>query len=402
MVAERAQAPRSATAYVVHMLRLDNSGAVNSAPDNKKGHGARRDLSNGDLVMEGPQLRDVNVREKAISAAGAAFVSAVLVNPLDVAKTRLQAQVAGVDYNTVAWQQLPRHIESIGLEKVINGGRCPPVCPRIGNAGVAPLCSPACFQYKSTFDVFSKVIQQEGFFRLWRGTNAALAIAIHTVGIYLPCYDILREKLETAATESAPLPKPYAAASGFEVSPQATPDVPRELEILKDIIFEHSSEVQDLIRHVSESGNSLAMEDTPTEVKVPEASKSQARSLQTDTSLQASTDAEKVLFTTDDKRVIANAERQEDTSYKGDFLQHSILPTPSDSEGSEHAALWMSGPSTVPKTESLGGDVEQKEISGQEDTSVRNVVTTDHPMASLPTDTTPKDSQVPIDSKFQG
>ncbi|OAE25526.1 hypothetical protein AXG93_1543s1430 [Marchantia polymorpha subsp. ruderalis] len=192
------------------------------------------------------------------------------------------------------------------------------------------------------------------------------------------------------------------AASGLEVSPQATPDVPRELEILKDIIFEHSSEVQDLIRHVSESENSLAMEDTPTEVKVPEASKSQARSLQTDTSLQASTDAEKVLFTTDDKKVIANAERQEDTSYKGDFLQHSILPTPSDSEGSEHAALRMSGPSAVPKTESLGGDVEQKEISGQEDTSVRNVVTTDHPMASLPTDTTPKDSQVPIDSKFQG
>ncbi|URE44344.1 Solute carrier family 25 member [Musa troglodytarum] len=38
--------------------------------------------------------------ERAISAAGAALVSSIIVNPLDVAKTRLQAQAAGVPYNT--------------------------------------------------------------------------------------------------------------------------------------------------------------------------------------------------------------------------------------------------------------------------------------------------------------
>ncbi|KAG6548527.1 hypothetical protein Mapa_010015 [Marchantia paleacea] len=212
------------------------------------------------------------------------------------------------------------------------------------------------------------------------------------------------------------------AASEVKVWPQATPDVPRDLEILKDIIFEHSSEVQDLIRDVNESEGSPAMEDTPTEVKVPEineASKSQARSLQTDTPLQASTDAEKVLFATDVKNVIANAEHQEDSADKGDILQHSFLTPSSDSEefleargsfcdtdklseGSKHAALQRSGPSAFPKTEPLGGDVEQKEISGQEDISVRNVVTTDHPMVSLPRDSETKDSQVPVDSKFQG
>ncbi|KAL2629389.1 hypothetical protein R1flu_014075 [Riccia fluitans] len=49
---------------------------------------------------------------------------------------------------------------------------------------------------------------KEGFFRLWRGTNAANAVALLTVRIYLPCYDILPEKLEASASESTPRLKP--------------------------------------------------------------------------------------------------------------------------------------------------------------------------------------------------
>ncbi|KAM4073098.1 hypothetical protein ACB094_11G191400 [Castanea mollissima] len=37
--------------------------------------------------------------ERAVSAASAAFLSAIIVNPLDVVKTRLQAQAAGVAYS---------------------------------------------------------------------------------------------------------------------------------------------------------------------------------------------------------------------------------------------------------------------------------------------------------------
>uniref|UniRef100_A0A453SLT8 Mitochondrial carrier protein n=1 Tax=Aegilops tauschii subsp. strangulata TaxID=200361 RepID=A0A453SLT8_AEGTS len=77
--------------------------------------------------------------------------------------------------------------------------------------GSEPICPPDCFQYKGTVDVFLKVVrQQEGFGRLWRGTNAGLALAIPTVGIYLPCYDIFRNKIEDFTRSNAPGLTPYA------------------------------------------------------------------------------------------------------------------------------------------------------------------------------------------------
>ncbi|KAL7592096.1 hypothetical protein Lser_V15G31506 [Lactuca serriola] len=70
---------------------------------------------------------NLSLSERAFAAAGAAFLSAVIVNPLDVAKTRLQAQAASVPYDI-----------------------------RISTP----------HKYKGTLDVFQKVIHEEGFSRL--------------------------------------------------------------------------------------------------------------------------------------------------------------------------------------------------------------------------------------------
>ncbi|KAG1367542.1 Mitochondrial carrier protein MTM1 [Cocos nucifera] len=142
-------------------------------------------LSRSDASPSSPPHRrssysdaDTGFGVRALSAAGAAFLSAILMNPLDVVKTRLQAQAAGVPYYP-SQHQYGRQLTSLGPDTILSDIRCFPSCARGGIFESGPVC-PDCFQYKGTMDVFYKVVRQEGFARLWRGTNAALALAVPT------------------------------------------------------------------------------------------------------------------------------------------------------------------------------------------------------------------------------
>ncbi|XP_073139897.1 mitochondrial carrier protein MTM1-like [Henckelia pumila] len=181
----------------------------------------------------------LGLRERAFSAAGAAFLSAILVNPLDVAKTRLQAQAAGVPYNPLS--NVISRMAVFGPHMMFADLRCSPSCTRAGVHGTVAICPPDCFHYKGTLDVFYKIIQQEGFSRLWRGTNAGLALAVPTVGIYLPCYDIFRNMLEEFAVQNAPILEPYTPllAGSMARSLACTSCYPIELAKTRMQAFKH-------------------------------------------------------------------------------------------------------------------------------------------------------------------
>ncbi|KAL9266588.1 Mitochondrial carrier protein MTM1-like protein [Drosera capensis] len=151
----------------------------------------------------GAAAGETNFAAKALSAAGAAVLSAVLVNPLDVAK----AQAAGAPYSHPLSNMTSR-MAFFGPTMMFADLRCSPTCTRAGIQGTVSICPPDCFQYKGTLDVMYKIVRQEGLGRLWRGTNAGLALAMPMVGIYLPCYDIFRDRLEAFVDENEPRMKP--------------------------------------------------------------------------------------------------------------------------------------------------------------------------------------------------
>ncbi|XP_022895851.1 mitochondrial carrier protein MTM1-like isoform X1 [Olea europaea var. sylvestris] len=187
--------------------------------------------------MSKSQISDENLGfgERSFSAAGAAFLSAIIVNPLDVVKTRLQAQAAGVPYDGLcqtACFNTNAMLPDMKYDSLLNHAV----------VGKQPRCSPDCSRYKGTLDVLYKVVSQEGFTKLWRGTNASLALAIPSVGIYMPLYDIFRNHMEVLTRQDFPNLTPYVplVAGSLARSIACVTCYPIELARTRMQAFKHS------------------------------------------------------------------------------------------------------------------------------------------------------------------
>lgn len=118
--------------------------------------------------------------QQLVAASSGALMTSLLVTPLDVVKTRLQAQVkssASISRCYIFCNGLMDHL-------------C--LCNELGSP-FRPLPSAVPHPpFTSTLDALIKIPQYEGFSTLWRGLPPTLVMAVPTTVIYYTLYDQLK------------------------------------------------------------------------------------------------------------------------------------------------------------------------------------------------------------------
>lgn len=177
--------------------------------------------------MSEQRAKPASLYNRLSAAAGASVVSVLIVNPLDVVKTRMQAQAALVNgvpppdksffervhtssYGTASGAvRITRTHAS--LNSLYRGhdrtscvshrswtvASCPGTCVRSHPSGCMPSLKPL-----SMWSVFRNIVRQEGYNVLWRGVHTSILISIPMVGVYMPLYDYLRFALPVSSAYS--------------------------------------------------------------------------------------------------------------------------------------------------------------------------------------------------------
>ncbi|XP_019471927.1 solute carrier family 25 member 40 isoform X3 [Meleagris gallopavo] len=122
--------------------------------------------------------------QQAVSSCCGAIITSLFVTPLDVVKTRLQAQS----------NPFPK-----GKCFVYSNGQMDHTC--VCENGDGKACYKRNGHFKGTLDAFVKIIQIEGIKSLWSGLSPTLIMALPTTIIYFTCYEKLSEALRSRLGE---------------------------------------------------------------------------------------------------------------------------------------------------------------------------------------------------------
>ena len=153
--------------------------------------------------------------DETIAGGAVGVVGTLLGFPLDNIKTRMQTTTTTTTYSANGMSNIS--IGGIGKEgvgKPLTVQSCPPKCPTNAN-GVTNCVSTQCTTYDgNAWTVMRKVVRREGVSALWRGTKTALVMAGPAVGVYLPCYDFIRDYCVTHALVQNEDMAPLVAGAG--------------------------------------------------------------------------------------------------------------------------------------------------------------------------------------------
>ncbi|XP_053681258.1 probable mitochondrial glutathione transporter SLC25A40 isoform X2 [Anopheles nili] len=141
--------------------------------------GSSATLAPGD-DMDDSRFR-IRPYQQILSSCSGALVTSLFMTPLDVVKTRLQAQ-----------------------QKVLISNKCylycnglmDHICPCGPNGPIGPSSVKPPLHFSGTIDAFSKISRFEGVGSLWSGLGPTLVLALPTTIIYFVAYEQFRIRLK--------------------------------------------------------------------------------------------------------------------------------------------------------------------------------------------------------------
>lgn len=174
-------------------------------------------VENGRNAVNTTSTSDITFVQRMLAACSGSVVTSLLVTPLDVVKTRLQAQPvyeAGPVRNA--------SVRGVGVSPELGVDACCKETFWVPNNSEVCLATPSptssgsssqtCVakelskrQFRGTWEGLVKIAKYDGVLALWRGLSPTLAMAVPANVIYFTGYDYLRSSLPISDPVVAPL-----------------------------------------------------------------------------------------------------------------------------------------------------------------------------------------------------